>query len=361
MTTVYINGRFLSQRTTGVQRYALEVLLALDALLAAESRAEHTWTLLVPRGVSAPKLDAVAVREVGFLRGHAWEQLELPLAARDGLLWSFGPTGPLWVRNQVVTMHDAAVYRVAESFGRAFRAWYRSSMPLLARRIAHTMTVSEFSRAELHAAIGLSPTSCTVSGEGHEHALRVPADGAILQRHALEPGRYVLAVSSIAPHKNFGLLVDALRFLGEVDFQIVIAGSANARIFGELGANLERIKLLGYVSDAELRALYENAGLFVFPSRYEGFGLPPLEAMVHTCPVLAARAGALPEVCGEGARYFSPDDPRELASLITELMSSPRERAALAARGSRELDRHRWSNAAGAHLAVARRLLSALR
>jgi glycosyltransferase involved in cell wall biosynthesis len=275
------------------------------------------------------------------------------------LLWSFGPTGPLLVRNQVVTMHDAAVYRVAESYGRLFRAWYSCSMPLLARRIAHTMTVSEFSRRELHATLGLSPARCTVSGEGHEHALRVPADASILARHALEPGRYVLAVSSIAPHKNFGLLVDALRLLGDVDFQIVIAGTANARIFGDLAAHLDRIKLLGYVSDGELRALYEHAGLFVFPSRYEGFGLPPLEAMVHACPVLAARAGALPEVCGEGARYFSPDDPRELAALISELMLDPDQRAALVTRGNRELQRHRWSSAAGAHLAVARQLLAA--
>jgi glycosyltransferase involved in cell wall biosynthesis len=355
---IYINGRFLTQRTTGVQRYGRETLMALDELLLEQSSGEPQWSLLVPPDAEAPSLQAIDVRRVGRLRGHAWEQLELAIAARRGLLWSFGPTGPLLVRRQVVTMHDAAVYRVPEGFSTQFRAVYSLFMPILARSTPLTMTVSEFSKAELGRTIGLRPERCCVSGEGHEHVFRARADTRILAKHGLRPRRYVLAVSSVTPYKNFELVARALQLLGNADFQVVVAGATNERVFGELGTqSLRQLKLVGYVSDDELRALYENAGLFVFPSRYEGFGLPPLEAMALGCPVIAARAAAIPEVCGDGARYFSPDDPAELAQLVQSLMTQPGELDRLRKHGRAQVERHRWAAAARAHLQAAQRVL----
>jgi hypothetical protein len=358
VTDIHINGRFLSQRVTGVQRYARETLRALDGLLQKSPADTPQWSLLVPNDAAAPKLSCIEVRKVGKLRGHAWEQFELPWAARKGLLWSFASTGPLAKRRQVVTMHDAAVFRVPEGFGRAFSAAYRVAMPVLAHTTPLTMTVSEFSRQELRDTIGLDGMRCVVSGEGHEHALRPGSDARILERHGLQRGRYVLAVSSLTPYKNFGVMAQALKHLGEVDFQVVVAGATNAGVFGDVDRDkLSQLTLTGYVTDEELRALYENAALFVFPSRYEGFGLPPLEAMALGCPVIAARAAAMPEVCSEGAAYFSPDDPVELAALIKRLMADPAALDALRTAGTAQLERHRWESAARAHLGAAMRVL----
>ncbi|MFM2416734.1 MAG: hypothetical protein RL385_1457, partial [Pseudomonadota bacterium] len=273
---IYINGRFLSQRLTGVQRYAREVLEALDHLLAEEPPSGEHWEVLAPYDAKLPSLRAIKARLVGPFRGHAWEQLSLPLAARDGLLWSFGPTGPVLTRRQVVTFHDAAVYRVPEGFSRAFRGLYRLMMPALARQCRHIMTVSHFSRDELIRVLGIPLDRITISGEGHEHVFSISSDAGVIEKHKLSDKPFVLAVSSLAPYKNFSLVLRAVELLAADQFEVVVAGGSNSHIFsrGEKSEADRGTKFVGYVSDEELRALYERASLFIFPSRYEGFGLP---------------------------------------------------------------------------------------
>lgn len=352
--TVLINGRFLAQRTTGVQRYALETLLAIDALLATgRAQVDFALELIAPAGVRTPELRRIAVRSLGTLRGHAWEQLTLARVARGRVLLNLGPTGPLFKRDQIVTIHDAAVRAVPEAYSAKFRAWYELALPILTRTAGSVVTVSEFSRGELARRYGLRAESIRVSGEGFQHALRTPADPSILALHGLRPHSYVLAVSSVTPHKNFGVIARAMSRLGQPDFQLVVAGDNTQKIFGGVDlSSLAAVKLVGYVSDGQLRALYENAALFVFPSLYEGFGLPPLEAMAAGCPVIASNAASMPEVCGDAAAYFEPHDDRALAARIEHLMQTPSAREALIARGRARLDAHSWEAAARVHLAA---------
>lgn len=353
MSRVFINGRFLGQRLTGVQRYALETLLALDRLVPELGNEAPSFRVLAPRRVEPPPLLNIGFERVGRLGGHAWEQLELPIAARSGWLLSFCPTGPLVKRRQTVTIHDAAVYAMPHAFSREFKAWYKLILPALAKRSPRVMTVSEFSRGELARYLGLDAARVRVSGEGWQHVKRLESDPSILARHGLTPGRYVLAVSSLTPQKNFQLLADALPLLRDSGFQVAVAGRLEARVFGTYDSStLESLKLLGYVSDAELRSLYEHAGVFVYPSRYEGFGIPPLEAMALGCPVVASNAASLPEVCGDAALYFDPDDSGELANAIRRVMKEPETRRSLVERGRLRLRHHDWDNAARAHLAL---------
>ncbi|HEY6881371.1 MAG TPA: glycosyltransferase family 1 protein [Polyangiales bacterium] len=355
MTTprVYINGRFLSQKQTGVQRYAHETLQALDKLLASGcARTPLEVCLLAPAGATLPSLRAIDARTVGPFTGNLWEQVTLPLHAHDGVLWSFGPTGPVVRANQAVTIHDANVRVVPQTYSRAFRAWYGVTMPVLARR-CQVITVSEFSRAEVARHFGAPFEHIRVSGEGWQHAARVEPDYGVLAKHGLTSGRYVLAVSSVTPHKNFAVIERALARLADANIQVVVAGDVNPRIFEALPArSLESVALVGYVTNAELRALYEHACVFAYPSLYEGFGLPPLEAMACGCPVIAANAASMPEVCGDGAWYFSPHDDAELARLIRRVVSDPAARQTLIRRGQAQLARHSWEAAARIHLAA---------
>jgi glycosyltransferase involved in cell wall biosynthesis len=355
--TIFINGRFLEQRVTGVQRFAFEVLSALDELLDAEPASTPcSIVVLAPHGARPVALRRICVRHVGPLHGHAWEQCTLPAVTRGAPLLGFGPTGPLAQRNQVVTIHDAAVRAVPASYGKRFRALYEVLLPALVRRSEVVMTVSEFSKSELIRHFAARPGQLRVTGEGWEHILRVEPDPRILTKHGLERHKYLLAVSSITPSKNFAVIARALaRLPRDSGVQVAVAGAVDPRMFADARVpRREAMRWLGYVTDGELRALYANAAAFVFPSLYEGFGLPPLEAMALDCPVLASNAAALPEVCGDAALYFSPSDEVALAVLMARMTSDEAVREGLIGRGRQRLLSYGWKRAASVYLSLIR-------
>lgn len=347
MTRFALNGRFLTQALTGVQRFATELTAAMDAL--AGEGAWPTTRVLVPRGTAAPPaLRHLEVAEVGRLRGQAWEQAELPRAARGAFLLNLGNTAPILAgRHQAVVIHDAGVFDTPESYSLPFRAWYRLLHRALARSGARIVTVSEFSRARIAARLGLDPARIGVMPEGAEHILRAPADAAVLARHRLTPRRYALAVGSRAAHKNLDALRGAAALLASRGLVLAAVGAADPAVFRPAaGAEGEGAVALGRVGDAELRALYENALCLVFPSRYEGFGLPPVEAMLCGCPVLAARSGAVPEICGDAALWFDAADPGSLAAALRRLLDEPGLAETLRAHGLARAQSFTWRRAA---------------
>jgi glycosyltransferase involved in cell wall biosynthesis len=347
---IVINGRFLGQRVTGVQRYARETLLCLDELLAQGEGAWARWTLVVPRGAEMRDLRCIAVEETGRTRGHLWEQVELGWRARNALLVSFGFTGPLALRNQIVTIHDANVIRMPQSFGRCFRVWYRFIVPRVVGRSAMTIAVSQFSASEAEQCYGARPQALRIASEGWQHLDRVKSDPALLDRHSLRGKPFALAVSSPSANKNFGAIAEALRILGKAAPLCVAAGAVDSGVLRRVDTPSTSILPLGYVADAELKALYEHATCFVYPSFYEGFGIPPLEAMACGCPVIASTAPALREVCGDAALYFDPRDPRALAACFEQVFASAPLRSRMAAAGRCRAQEYSWMAAARLNL-----------
>jgi glycosyltransferase involved in cell wall biosynthesis len=179
-------------------------------------------------------------------------------------------------------------------------------------------------------------------------------DAAVLRRHGLAAGGYLLAVSSPQQSKNFGLIARALALLDDRPMPpVAVAGAVDSRIYQGASALPESLKWLGFVPDEELNVLYRHAAWFIFPSLYEGFGLPPLEAMANGCPVLAAQAASIPEVCGDAALYFDPRDPAALAALLREVThgaDAPARRATLQQRAASRLARYTWESNARALL-----------
>jgi glycosyltransferase involved in cell wall biosynthesis len=353
MKVLDINGRFLTQVTTGVQRYATQLVQALDRQLTHthQLRSRYSLRLVTPRSPRARSLplEHIPTVPVGQLGGHAWEQLELPIHARGRLMLNFCNTAPV-IGRTVVTIHDASVFTVPEAYSMPFRTWYRTLLPLLGRRALRVVTSSQFSRSELSRWAGIPPEKMEVIPLGAEHILETPADPSILARFPAGPGEYILAVASRSPHKNLHAVVRAASQLGSEGLPLVLAGGTNTRIFAGSGTSAGHFHEAGYVTDGELRWLYENAMCFVYPSLYEGFGLPPLEAMACGCPTVVSNTASLPEVCGDAVLYCDPRDPNGLAATIRSLIREPARREALRQRGLERSRCFTWQRASSALL-----------
>lgn len=352
---IAINGRFLTQGLTGVQRYAREITRALDGLVGAGEA--PPMRLILPLGTDgSEEFPHLAPSTFGTRGGQLWEQLDLPRASKGDFLLNLGNTAPLIQgRNQAVVIHDAGVFDTPESYSWKFRNWYRGLQRGLVFREAQFLSVSQFSAGRMAANLGLDAARIGVTLEGGEHILREAADAAILARNGLVPGGYALVIGTGAAHKNLAALQHAIGALAARGLVLAVAGAKDASVFRQDGspASDAHVKALGRVCDAELRALYESALCLVFPSRYEGFGLPPVEAMWCGCPVVASRAGAVPEVCGDAALWFDAARPESLGEAVASLADDAALRRQIIDAGHTRTKQFSWD-------AAARRLLGFL-
>jgi glycosyltransferase involved in cell wall biosynthesis len=361
----------------GMEVYARELIPALleerpDLKLTAFINREAAEAKNGPWGDLIPSV-TVPVRarnRVEWVRG---EQQYLPrAAARQGvdLVHSLASTAPAWGDfKRVTTIHDLIYKAHPEAHVGLRTLGMRVLVPLAARRSHRIVTDSESTRRDVERFLGTDPANVDVVPLGTGTTMTAEPEPAaeLRARHDLGDRPVALTVSAQRPVKNHGVLIDALALIpAERRPLLVIAGPSYDDEYGAglrdraLAAGVDgNVRWLGWTADAELEGLYALADCFVFPSLYEGFGLPVLEAMRRGVPVACSDRSSLPEVAGDAALYFDPESPAAVAAAIEEILGSPAEAELMRAAGRAQAERFTWNATARGTLAVYERALSA--
>ena len=343
MAAIALNARFYSHRPTGMQRYGIEMADRLSDLLKVvrPSASLHGTT------------------------GHLWEQLYLPAASRNRLLWSPNNTGPLAVSRQVCTMHDIIPVEHPEWFTPRFAAWYQWLLPKLTRRVQHLIAVSQFTKDRLIERFGVRPENITVVWNGVDsqfHRRTVEEIDEVRQALGITSPRYLLSLGSLEPRKNINRLLTAWQRLKRElpqDLSLVVVGAkGTSLVFKDAGitnAPPQGVHFAGYARQEHLPALYSGALALVYPSLYEGFGLPPLEAMACGTPVITSNTTSLPEIAGGAALLVDPLDEDAIAAAILRVVRDEALRGGMRAKSLAHAANLTWDESA----AQTRRVLEA--
>lgn len=343
---IVINARFLTQQITGVQRFSLELSLYMKQMLGSEIQFVAPGNIL--HEDLARKLE---VKIIGCRTGHVWEQWDLPkylYGSGQPLLLCMGNTAPISYPNKISILHDVTFLRYPEAFSTRFRVFYRLIIPWVLRTSKHVFSVSDFSLNEIACCYKVDKSKMSVVYNAVDSMFKHVED------EYLKIDKYLLTVSSIKKNKNFKVAVDAFKIVQShiPDLKLYIMGDVRADSFKSMDGLIEEceknpnIKLLGRVSDDDLIHYYSNAVSFIFPSLYEGFGIPVLEAQACGCPVVSSNSSSLPEVLGHSALQCNPNNAEEFAHSIMKVITDVSLREKLVSQGYENLKRFSWKKSA---------------
>ena len=329
---ILCNARILSAPLTGIQRYMRE--------------------LLARRPSNVRTVEPPGPFQGGGLSGHIWEQSLLPLQAKGHLLWSPGGTGPALYRHQVVTVHDLAPLDCPEGFSPTFRRWYGWLWRRLLPKVPAILSVSEFTKRRLVEVFDLPADKIHVTLLGVDHDRFFPQDTEkveALRRKLSLPDRFVVFLGALSARKNIDRLLEAWSRGNRSDVHLLIAGgSGGARALA--GTTPPRLppntRVLGKIDDVDVPTLLTAAQAFAYPSLYEGFGLPPLEAMACGTPCLVSNVTALPEVTADAAVQVNPLDVEDITQGLNRILGDAALRDKLRQKGLERAARFTWENTA---------------
>jgi glycosyltransferase involved in cell wall biosynthesis len=349
----------------GIGRYTrglVQALTRLDAenrytLLALGQSGAHFVPTALPTNFSI-RFAPISDRWATVL----WYRLNLPLpvelfSGRADLFHGPSFTLPPSFAPSLLTVHDLSFLRYPQGAHPALLAWLTKAVPRSLHRARHVLADSESTRADLIELMQVPPDQITVIGAGvdeHFKPVDEPETLARVRSHYQLPDRFVLSISTLEPRKNFTGLIAAFNLMAissVPDLHLVIAGGKGwlyDDIFAAAEASplRERIHFAGYVADEDLPALYSLAALFAFPSHYEGFGIPVLEAMACGTPVVCADNSSLPEIAGDAALLVEATDTEALADAMHQLSIDTSVREELIRRGYEQAGRFTWEQAA---------------
>jgi glycosyltransferase involved in cell wall biosynthesis len=359
--TIAVDARLIG--ASGIGTYLRELLPRMAA-----ARPELSFAFLGPSSVldGLPWTDTSNVRIIHLDVSiySAQEQIVLPwsIPAGTDLLWSPHYNIPLaWRGRLAVTVHDLAHLALPEFVGGVHRrAYSRFMFRQVSRRANAIITVSDFTATEFDRLVGCRGVKPEVVHSGVDRGwFEIPPSAS---PHARP---YLIYVGNVKPHKNLGRLLEAFRQVASrIQCDLLILGKNEGFLSGDrtVRATAERlaprVQLLGALPQEELMRYVSHAEALVLPSLYEGFGLPPLEAMACGCPAIVSNVASLPEVCGDAAEYFNPFEPASIAEAILRVQKEPGLRETLQCRGLERARRFTWESSAGRTLTILERALA---
>ncbi|MDY6368135.1 MAG: glycosyltransferase family 1 protein [Clostridia bacterium] len=297
-----INGKYLTQKVTGVQRVAAELVAELDKLSG------HDITLAAPKGAVFPELKNIKTVNVGKRQGVLWEQIDFCkfVKKENAISINLCNSAPLSGK-KIVMIHDVKVKSHPEFFSFKFRLWYNFLFRNLVKKSLSILTVSEFSKREIQKYYKLPSSRVKVIPNGWQHFKGKEKDDSVRKEFSLEQFNYYFTMSSLEPNKNIKWIIETAK--NNMDSIFVVAGGANKKVFAKNDIECpENVKLVGYVSDAQANDLLANCKAFLFPTFYEGFGMPPLEAMSQGVKnVIVTDSEVMHEIFEDSVVYINPE------------------------------------------------------
>ncbi|MDR0825527.1 MAG: glycosyltransferase family 4 protein [Prevotella sp.] len=350
-----VNGRYLTQKATGVHRYAFEICNKLHEMGV-------DFHVAIPREIHPDYKFSFKTVKCGSLKTHLWEQISLPRYLKsigNPLLISFTSCGPLNYDNQIMTIHDVSHERYPEWFSKNYYRFYHFMMPRIGKKAHAVLTVSEFSKQEIVETLGIEADKIHVIHSNVPFHNKPSREEILNFRRDPDVERYIIAVSSMDPRKNFVRLVRAFSKIEDKSMKLYIIGmSFKAFNTPDLQKLIgENVHLPGYIPDADLQKMYQNALLSVYPSLYEGFGLPPLESMTYGCPAINSDIPALREVSEDAALYVDPYDIDGMTLKINQLLIDEPLRKELQLKGLEQIKKYSWDKSAAQVYELARNFM----
>lgn len=307
-----VDGSFFAQQLSGIQRYAREILAAMDPMLNPGE-----LELAVPPQCSVPTYRNIKVVTLPKSRGIlGWQRVYAQYLAQSGRCWlAMCNVIPMFHRGGegIAVVHDVC-YKARPDFytdlrGRASAAWHCMQYSAIAKRAKKIVTVSEFSKSEIIKYYHVDPAKITVVYNAWQHMQQVRPDPMLFGEYSkwpqLKKGEYYFSMSNLLKNKNFPWVLRAAQNKPQAVFAIAGGGSL-AKEAAALGLDhLHNVVYLGYVTDGEAKTLMQNCKAFLFPTLYEGFGIPPLEAIACGAPrVMVSNTPCMREIYGTHADYI---------------------------------------------------------
>lgn len=345
-----VNGRFLTQKPTGVHRFAFEMCNKLHEL-------EVDFYVAVPEEINPGYKFNFRTVVCGSMDSHLWEQISLPRYLKqqgNPLLVSFSGCGPLNYSNQIITIHDVSHERHPEWFSKNYCRFYGYMMPRIGKKAHAIITVSEFSKREIEETLQILAEkiyviNCSIPSYHDVDNILIDSNEAT--------ERYIVSVSSMDPRKNFIRLVEAFNNIEDKSIKLYIVGmqfkAFNTPDMQKLIS--ENVILTGYLDDESLQKMYKNALFSVYPSLYEGFGIPPLESMSYGCPVIVSDIPALREINEDAALYTDPLNIADMSSKMGLLIRDTQLRKILSEKGRLQVQKYSWDKSAQQVLELVKR------
>ena len=300
---IIVNGRFLTQKLTGVQRVALEILKELDKI---SGNAEIF--LAAPQGAIFPEFKNIKRLYVGKKQGVIWEQTDFCRYVKKEKAVSLNlcNSAPLFGK-KIVMLHDVKFKAHPEFFSKKFRLWYSLLFANITKKALKILTVSEFSKSEILKYYKKTESEIEVLYNGWQHYLSGEYDASLRESLNIKDNGYCFAMSSLEPNKNLKWIIETAK--SNADETFIVAGGINAKIFAAEKFDLPpNVKLVGYVKDPQAKDLIKHCKAFIFPTFYEGFGIPPLEAMSEGVKkVIVSDTAVMHEIYGDSVIYVNPE------------------------------------------------------